>query len=240
MGLDAISPMALALLLLCADPMSADDRSRDLATAIRITLGAPVADVVASSPLPAGNQVGSHYGWRTSARTGERTFHAGTDFLTERGTSVYAVRGGIVETVTRDDRGRRRFRGYGNAVVIHHPDDGRWSLYAHLEGVLVEVGQVVEPGQAIGRVGSTTNGRFPRMVPHLHLEVRRARSDGSSPFPGGYGRHNVDPEDWLEGHGVRFDHDEVSREDPVLVRTDRDGVHHDPRLATSEHGTATF
>ena len=240
MGIDVFIPMSLGLLLLCANPMSSDVPSRDLANAIQTTLGAAVAEVGSSSPLPAGNQVGSHYGWRTSPRTGLRTFHAGTDFLTGRGTPVYAVRGGNVETITRDDSGRRRFAGYGNAIVIHHPDDGHWSFYAHLEGVLVEEGDVVEPGQAIGRVGSTTNGRFPNMVPHLHLEVRRARPDGSSPFPGGYGRYNVDPEEWLVAQGVRFDHDDESAEDSAVAGRDDSGAHeHDP-VATSQYGRATF
>ena len=229
MGLDGALPMALVLMMVCADPVvgaSVDSRSGvsdsgvsdsgvsdsgqeegqeegDLRAALtrRFLSG---RQVVASSPVPAGIGVGSHYGERTSTRTGRRTFHAGTDFLSPRGTPVFAVRHGVVEAVTSESSRTRRWAGYGNAVVIRHGQDGHWSFYAHLDSVDVVPGQVVVPGQKLGAVGNTTNGRFPRMIPHLHLEVRRAASDGSSPFPGGYGRHNVDPERWLAEMGVEL------------------------------------
>lgn len=211
-------PMSLALLLLCADPAP---------------VGPDAAQtVIASSPLPAGHTIGSHYGWRTSARTGRRTFHAGTDFLAARGTPVYAVRHGVVERVISEDATGRRWAGYGNAVVVHHPEEDRWSFYAHLDSVAVTSGQAVGPGELLGAVGNTTQGRFPRMVPHLHLELRRARGDGSSPFPGRYQRHNVDPEDWLEEMGVRLGaaSDGAEASAPVLV-TCGDLSSHDHTIA---------
>ena len=42
------------------------------------------------------------------------------------------------------------------------------------------------------------------MGAHLHFEVRRQRADGSDPFPGAYGRHNLDPEEWLAEVGVVY------------------------------------
>jgi murein DD-endopeptidase MepM/ murein hydrolase activator NlpD len=84
----------------------------------------------------------------------------------------------------------------------------------------VQEGQRVEPGTMLGRVGHTTNGRFPGMVSHLHLELRRALPDGSSPFPGAYRRHNEDPEEWLADLGVRFDSDVES--DCVVHEGDED------------------
>lgn len=213
-------------LLLCADPVH-QPQGASVADAVEVATAQGELPVVASSPLPAGYEVGSHYGYRTSTRTGNRTFHAGADFLGPRGTPVYAVRGGVVEIVTSDTRATRRFAGYGNAVVVHHPDLDVWTFYAHLDEVSVESGDTVAPGQPLGVVGNTTNGRFPHMVPHLHFEVRRARSDGSSPFPGAYRQHNVDPERWLASMGVRFDHDHnVGGDDPVLV------------VAECEHGHA--
>jgi len=93
-------PLYLAsALLLCADPMSfAAEEGPTLSQALEgEMMSVPYLEVVASSPVPAGIGVGSHYGWRTSTRTGRRTFHAGADFLAERGTPVYAVRGGVVQ-----------------------------------------------------------------------------------------------------------------------------------------------
>jgi len=181
----------------------------------------PALEVVASSPLPAGYAIGSDFGYRRGRTTGRRTFHAGLDFAAERGTPVYAVRRGVVETVARE-RERAFFRGYGNAIVLHHAQDERWSFYAHLDEVLVEPGQVVEPGELIGRVGNTTNRQFRGMGTHLHFEVRVAQPDGSSPFPGPYRRFNVDPERWLAELGVRLDrgpeHDcDALGEEPALV-----------------------
>lgn len=183
----------------------------------------PVLKVVASSPLPAGYGIGSAFGYRRGRTTGRRTFHAGLDFAAERGTPVYAVRAGVVETIARD-RDRAFFRGYGNAIVLHHPADERWSFYAHLDEVLVEVGQEVEAGALIGRVGNTTNRRFRGMGTHLHFEVRVAQPDGSSPFPGPYRRFNVDPEAWLAELGVELprgiEHaafDEPRSDEPMLV-----------------------
>ncbi|MGE0792494.1 MAG: M23 family metallopeptidase [Sandaracinaceae bacterium] len=220
----AIPLFVTTALLLCADPVSSNQpggESASEAPRFAEALRAAAASenpVVASSPLPATYGIGSHFGYRTSLRTGRRTFHAGADFLGPRGTPVFAVRGGIVEHVTTERGGSRRFAGYGNAVVIHHPDLGVWTFYAHLGNVEVEEGQVVEPGQPIGVVGNTTNGRFPGMPAHLHFEVRHARADGTSPFPGAYRDFNVDPSEFLASLGVRFDNDHASSDsEPLLV-----------------------
>ena len=95
--------------------------------------------------------------------------------------------------------------GYGNAVVIYHEDEDRWTFYAHLDEALVVPGMVVEAGDEIGRVGNTTNRRFQGMGVHLHFEVRVRAHNGQSPFPGRYRVNNIDPERWLGSHGIHFD-----------------------------------
>jgi len=132
--------------------------------------------------------------------------HAGIDVGAPRGATVYAPRPGTVAMVGRDSDGRGRgLHGYGNAVVIHHNDENVYSFYAHMARVFVNVGDFLEPGQPIGTVGNTSNGKFPGMGRHLHMEVRRPRADGSSPYPGGYGVYNIDPAVWLAGHGIGFE-----------------------------------
>ena len=57
--------------------------------------------------------------------------------------------------------------GWGRLVTIAH-GGGTRTMYAHLSLVGVRVGQYVQSGQRIGRVGSSGNSTGP----HLHFEVR--------------------------------------------------------------------
>jgi hypothetical protein len=135
--------------------------------------------------------------------------HVGLDLVRiERGVSsagmpVTACAEGVVERVVEDQPGPGPFSGYGNAIVVRHGD--WWTFYAHLSRVMVREGEEVHTGQTLGLAGNTSNGKFRGMAAHLHFEVRRAKRDGSSPFPGAYGAYNVDPEDWLRERGVLFD-----------------------------------
>lgn len=134
--------------------------------------------------------------------------HAGVDIGAPAGARIYAPRPGIVTLIGRDSDGRGGgLYGYGNAVVLYHPDERLYSFYAHLSRVLVEEGANVAVGQPVGVIGATTNGKFPRMGRHLHMEVRQPKEDGSQPFPGAYGRYNIDPAIWLSEHGIGFSRD---------------------------------
>jgi murein DD-endopeptidase MepM/ murein hydrolase activator NlpD len=100
-------------------------------------------------------------------------FHTGLDFCGQTGTDIYAAAAGVVvfaEATTV----------HGNATVIDH-GWGVYTAYAHQSEILVNVGDHVEKGQLIGRVGAT--GRVSG--PHLHWEV----------IVGGV---QVDPLQWLE------------------------------------------
>lgn len=59
------------------------------------------------------------------------------------------------------------FRGYGLVVVLDH-GHGIHTVYAHLSAVQVEVGDKLEAGRTIGRVGDTGSLKGP----YLYLEVR--------------------------------------------------------------------
>ncbi|MET3925500.1 peptidoglycan DD-metalloendopeptidase family protein [Devosia sp. 2618] len=58
--------------------------------------------------------------------------------------------------------------GYGNLILIRHPN-GYVSAYAHLQGMSVAKGAVVNRGDTIGAVGQT--GSVTR--PQLHFELRK-------------------------------------------------------------------
>ncbi len=87
-------------------------------------------------------------------------FHSGMDFTAPTGTEVYATGNGVIGTV------KSARRELGNHVIIDH-GFGYQTVYAHLDGFNVRVGQKVKRGDVIGFVGSTGLST----APHLHYEV---------------------------------------------------------------------
>lgn len=85
--------------------------------------------------------------------------HKGVDWACPVGTTVYASCGGTVIQASYSG-------GYGNCVVISHPD-GRMTRYAHNSKLLVSVGQHVEQGEPIARSGNTGRSTGP----HVHFEL---------------------------------------------------------------------
>jgi len=121
---------------------------------------API-EVQFQAPLAAPRITG-HFGDTGSIR---QRPHRGTDFGARPGTPVLAPADGrIVAATTAYPDGPQ----YGTVVVIDH-GQGWQTLYAHLQGADVVVGQQVHAGEQIARVGST--GRVTG--PHLHLEMLR-------------------------------------------------------------------
>lgn len=95
--------------------------------------------------------------------------HPGMDIKMPIGTPVRAIAGGTVNNIeTKKD-------GLGNTVIIEHhlPDTNEkvFSIYGHLNHILVNRGNILAPGTIIGTVGSTGNTSNP----HLHLQIDRDR-----------------------------------------------------------------
>jgi murein DD-endopeptidase MepM/ murein hydrolase activator NlpD len=85
--------------------------------------------------------------------------HRGVDLAANRGTPIVSPAAGRVVSV-----GWRL--GYGLTVELQHTGQVV-TLYAHCEKSLVKVGDVVNAGQTIARVGSTGLATGP----HVHFEV---------------------------------------------------------------------
>jgi murein DD-endopeptidase MepM/ murein hydrolase activator NlpD len=130
---------------------------------------------------------------------GPNIIHTGVDLPAPRGTDVLAAGPGTIVWA-----GIGLYSGssssindpYGIAVAIRHDfgyhDQQLYTIYAHMEEVDVVVGQWVNTGAIIGKVGSTGNTTGP----HLHFEVRL----GENSF---YSTRN--PVLWMvppEGYGV--------------------------------------
>jgi len=125
-----------------------------------------------SSPFrwPIYGVISSDYGWRTHPVTGQPSFHSGLDIAAPEGTPIFAGSGGTV--VFAGVNG-----GYGNMVEIQH-DNGYLTRYGHMSKISVYVGQRVDAGSLIGRVGSTGVSTGP----HVHFEVRDPRANTMNPL----------------------------------------------------------
>jgi len=109
---------------------------------------------------PAAGPLISGFGYRIHPILGTKRLHAGIDIGAPYGTAVKAAAGGeVIQT--------GYFGGYGYSVMIYH-GGGYATWYAHLSSIDVSIGQMVERGSVIGRVGSTGWSTGP----HLHFEVR--------------------------------------------------------------------
>jgi hypothetical protein len=137
--------------------------------AVLLTISPALADPVTDfeMPFPCGQS------WTGSTRDSHSPSPYAVDWnrVDDVDDPVVASAGGIVTTAdTVNDS------GYGRWVVIDH-GNGEKSLYAHLNTVLVTVGQRVDQGAQIGTLGSTGNSTGP----HLHYE-QRLNSTVTAPF----------------------------------------------------------
>ncbi|WP_442217280.1 M23 family metallopeptidase [Rhizobium sp. 2YAF20] len=111
------------------------------------------------SPAP-GKLITSPFGNRKDPFFGKLALHTGTDFHFSPGEKVRATAPGKI--VSAGWAG-----GYGNMVEIDH-GGGITTRYGHMAQILVDVGDSVKAGDAVGLAGST--GRSTGT--HLHYEVR--------------------------------------------------------------------
>lgn len=117
--------------------------------------------------LPVTEPVSSRFGTRRVLNGEPKSPHSGTDFRSPLGRLVRAP-----------SRSRVVFVGdlyyTGRTVILDH-GSGVFSLYAHLLKPLCQVGQKIDRGQPIGKVGST--GRSTGAHLHWTVKIRGAKVD---------------------------------------------------------------
>ena len=124
--------------------------------------------------------------WGDRRGFGGLRIHEGTDIFASYGVPVQSTTYGVVEMMGWNLYGGWRI-GIRDIYNIYH-------YYAHMNGYSddLKVGQVVEPGDVIGSVGSTgygppgTSGKFP---PHLHYGMYKDN---------GYSEFSFDPYPYLK------------------------------------------
>jgi len=127
-----------------------DRLGRIRAAAHRLPLARPVASA----------EITSGFGPRNDPFLGRPAMHTGVDFRAQRGAPARAVAAGTVVAAGWDG-------GYGNMVDVDL-GNGIVTRYGHLSAIDVVVGDHVEPGAKVGRIGSTGRSTGP----HLHYEIR--------------------------------------------------------------------
>lgn len=111
-----------------------------------------------TDPLDEMRNVGSYGNIR---RQGEVSLqHLGVDLDARVGDPVYAVNEGLVRFVGTP-------ANYGKTVAVDH-GLGVYSVYLHLDEILVEEGEQVARGQEIAKAGNTGYS----LAPHLHFSMR--------------------------------------------------------------------
>ncbi len=74
----------------------------------------------------------------------------------------------------------------GNHFLIQH-ERGYRTFYAHLEKILVTGAQVVKRGEVIalsGNTGTSPDGKWKTIPPHLHFRLDNAKAEPIDPYPG--------------------------------------------------------
>lgn len=118
-----------------------------------------------------GNIVG-RFGRQLNPKLNTWTENTGVDITVKNGANVRSVAGGKVTVVTW-------LRGYGTTMIISHPGN-YYTVYSHLDEVLVETGDLIESGEIIAKAGESSGGDSV-----LHFEIWEKKI-----------KH--DPEKWLK------------------------------------------
>jgi len=98
-------------------------------------------------PWPVKGKILHKYGKQRDLKSKTTINNTGIDIRASSGTKVTAVFTGLVSMITY-------LSGFGNTIILDH-GGGYYSVYSHLEDVLVELDDLISTGELIGLVGDS-------------------------------------------------------------------------------------
>ena len=110
--------------------------------------------------LPVEGKIKNSFGAYKNEKFNTMNFRSGIDISADRGEPVHAVFPGRVLYSSW-------FKGYGNMLIIDHGGH-YYTVYAHVEEIFKQKGEVVEDNEVIATVGDTGSSKGPG----LYFEVR--------------------------------------------------------------------
>jgi len=155
-----------------ADIIKTTTKEKSLSRNYPIPKGIPFRKLKGRLLWPTEGYVIKKYGLNHNPELKTTIRNNGIDIKARLGENVSAVADGVVWDI-------RWFRLGGNILFLRHTD-GFFTVYAHLSEIKVELGQEIEAGKIIARVGDT--GSFDGAK--LHFEIWKEKK-------------TYDPEKWL-------------------------------------------
>lgn len=150
---DETFALAVGQVLVVPDGVKPEEKLWDKPVYVaRITPSAGAVSPTGFFVWPASGSLTQYFRW----------YHPAIDIANNAAPDILAADAGTVVIAGWPDAA-----GYGNRILIDH-GNGYTTLYAHLSKIYVSLGQTVNKGAAIGRMGST--GRSTGI--HLHFEIR--------------------------------------------------------------------
>ena len=139
-------------------PTSVIDRIKNEAKEVRVArqVDSDTLDFLTGFSMPLEGPITGVYGSRRVYNGHPGNPHYGLDIAAPSGTDIYSPAPGVVELVNHD-----MFYSGGTLLISHGL--GVSSTFIHLSKVEVTVGQRVERGQLIGKVGSSGRATGPHL-----------------------------------------------------------------------------
>ncbi len=110
--------------------------------------------------MPIKGKIISFFGPQKNTKFNVTVFRSGIDIKAQKGAFIRAIYGGRVLFADW-------FKGYGNMIIIDH-GESYYTVYAHLEELYTQKGNVVVTGEDIATIGEMATAEGPV----LHFEVR--------------------------------------------------------------------